>query len=59
MPQAPQLAASLCRSTQPPLQAVRPETQLGVQLPLAQRWPLGQAMPQVPQFCESLPVSAQ
>jgi hypothetical protein len=34
-------------------------THESLQVPEAQRWPVGQTWSQVPQFCESLSVSAQ
>jgi hypothetical protein len=52
--QAPQSAALLCRSTQPPLQLLWPGGQLGTQLPALQASPALQVTPQPPQFLGSV-----
>jgi hypothetical protein len=50
LPQLPQFAASRIRSAQLPLQTTRPAGQLPVQAPPAQTVPVGQTLPQPPQF---------
>jgi hypothetical protein len=59
VPQAPQLALSVCSSTQVPLQFVRPAWQLNVHFPLEQALPAGHAVPQLPQLAWSDCVFAQ
>jgi hypothetical protein len=44
------------QQTSPPGQASPSEPQIGLQVPLTQVWPAGQAVPQLPQFCGSLVV---
>jgi hypothetical protein len=56
-PQAPQLVASLCRLTQPPLQGVVPVGQ--TQAPLTQTWLAPQTWPQAPQFSGSVCTAVQ
>jgi hypothetical protein len=59
LPQAPQLARSLCRSRHAPPHSVCPSRQLTTHAPRSQMRPLGQALPQAPQLARSLCGSAQ
>jgi hypothetical protein len=61
IPQEPQLAMSVCVSTQVPPQAVWPMGHMVVarQVPIWQLWPIGQTLPQVPQLLLSAWVSTQ
>lgn len=62
VPQAPQLASSLVRSTQVPPQQVSdaPQTEPPhVHVPPTHVSPLAQAFPQVPQLAESVWISTQ
>ena len=51
---APQLAASVFKSTHTPLQSVNPAAQVGTQAPDEQVCPAGHTVPQEPQFLGSL-----
>lgn len=59
MPQAPQLALSVCSSTQAAPHCVCPVVQLEVHLPLAQSWPGPQAVLHAPQLFVSVCVFVQ
>jgi hypothetical protein len=58
LPQAPQLVASVCVFTQRPPQRVSAPAHIGApQTPIVQVWPIGHAVPQVPQFDALVDVS--
>jgi hypothetical protein len=59
LPQAPQLLALFCSSTQAVPQSEKPPRQEEAQTPTTQAWPLGQALAQAPQFALLLSRSTQ
>jgi hypothetical protein len=59
VPQEPQSALSVCKSTHAPPHAVCPDVHVTVHMPFEQSWPGPQTLLQLPQWFGSLVVSTQ